>query len=210
MAKFFAPCGNLEILHAEVAPGIHFRIDIKMSRIGKKPISIPDKVEVTLNGRTVTVKGPTGTLTLDHHPGVSVRVDTAARQVIVERPDDARQSRALHGLTRALVNNMVQGIVTPFEKRLEVVGVGYQAQLQGKVLSLQVGFANTIKMPIPEGVTCELPSATLIVLKSSDKHKVGQFAANIRGVRPPEPYKGKGIRYQGEYIRRKAGKAFAK
>lgn len=181
-----------------------------MSRIGKKPVSIPDKVEVTLNGRTVTVKGPISTLTLEHHPGVSVKIDTEARQIVVERPDDSRQSRALHGLTRALLNNMVSGVVTPFEKRLEVVGVGYQAQLQGKTLSLQVGFANTIKLTVPDGVTCELPSPTLIILKSADKHIVGQFAANIRSVRPPEPYKGKGVRYQGEHIRRKAGKAFAK
>jgi len=181
-----------------------------MSRIGKKPVPISDKVEVSQKDRLITVKGPIGTLTLEHHPGVSVAVEGDPAQLVVSRPDDSRQSRALHGLTRSLLSNMVQGVVTPFEKRLEVVGVGYQASLQGKTLSLQVGFANTIKLEIPEGVICELPSATLIVLKSSDKHKVGQFAANIRRVRPPEPYKGKGIRYQGEHIRRKAGKAFAK
>lgn len=181
-----------------------------MSRIGKKPVPILDKVEVSLNGRQVTVKGPIGSLEFTHHPLMTVKVDADANQVVVERPDDSRQCRALHGLTRAIINNMVQGVVTPYEKRLEVVGVGYQAQMRGKELALQVGFANTITLPIPEGVTCELPSATLIVLKSSDKHKVGQFAANIRSVRPPEPYKGKGIRYAGEHIRRKAGKAFAK
>lgn len=181
-----------------------------MSRIGKKPISIPEKVEVTVQERLVTVKGPNGTLTIRHHPGVSVSVESDPAQVVVTRPDDARQSRALHGLTRSLVNNMVTGVVTLFEKRLEVVGVGYQATMQGKKLALQVGFANTITLSIPEGVICELPSATLVILKSPDKHAVGQFAANIRQVRPPEPYKGKGIRYQGEHIRRKAGKAFAK
>lgn len=181
-----------------------------MSRIGKKPVPVSDKVEVTLNGRQISVKGPAGTLSFEHHPGVSVAYNKDEKQLVVSRPDDSRQSRALHGLTRALVNNMVQGVVTPYEKRLEVVGVGYQASVQGKVISLQVGFANTIKLDIPEGVTCELPSPTLVILKSCDKHKVGQFAANIRSVRPPEPYKGKGIRYQGEYIRRKAGKAFAK
>jgi len=181
-----------------------------MSRIGNKPVPIPSNVEVTQSGRVVTVKGPAGTLKVEHHPGVSVSISKDPAQIEVQRPDDERQSRALHGLTRALLNNMVTGVVTPFERRLEVVGVGYQASMQGKFIALQVGFANTIKLPIPEGVTCELPSATLIILKSADKHAVGQFAANIRRVRPPEPYKGKGIRYQGEQIRRKAGKAFAK
>ncbi|TWT63081.1 50S ribosomal protein L6 [Rubinisphaera italica] len=181
-----------------------------MSRIGRKPVPIPANVEVSLSGRTLTVKGPVGTLTLEHHPGVSIEIGTDPAQIVVNRPDDARQSRALHGLTRSLVNNMALGVVTPFEKRLEVVGVGYQASMNGKELSLQVGFANTIKLKIPDGVTCELPSGTLIILKSADKHAVGQFAANIRQVRPPEPYKGKGVRYQGEQIRRKAGKAFAK
>ena len=181
-----------------------------MSRIGKKPISISEKVEVTVEGRLVTVKGPNGTLTIQHHPNVSVSVESDPAQVVVSRPDDARQSRALHGLTRSLINNMVQGVVTHYEKRLEVVGVGYQASKQGSTLSLQVGFANTITLTIPDNVSCDLPSATLLILKSADKHAVGQFAANIRHVRPPEPYKGKGIRYQGEYVRRKAGKAFAK
>lgn len=181
-----------------------------MSRIGRKPISVPANVEVAINGNQITVKGPSGTLTLDHHPGVDVVLEADSKQLVVTRPDDVRQSRALHGLTRSLVSNMVQGVVTPYEKRLEVVGVGYQASVQGRTISLQVGFANTIKLAIPDGVTCELPSATLIVVKGCDKHKVGQFAANIRAVRPPEPYKGKGVRYQGEHIRRKAGKAFAK
>ena len=181
-----------------------------MSRIGNKPISIPEKVEVTVKDGLVTVSGPNGTLSIQHHAGVTVSVESDPAQVVVTRPDDARQSRALHGLTRSLVNNMVVGVVTLYEKRLEVVGVGYQATMQGKKIALQVGFANTITLPIPDGVICELPSATLVILKSADKHAVGQFAANIRQVRPPEPYKGKGIRYQGEFIRRKAGKAFAK
>lgn len=181
-----------------------------MSRIGKKPIPVPDKVEIALNGRQVSVKGPNGSLSLEHHPGVSVALESDPSRLVVTRPDDARQSRALHGLTRTLLNNMVQGVVTPYEKRLEIVGVGYQASLQGKFLALQVGYANTIKVAIPDGVTCELPSATLVIVKGADKHNVGQFAANVRAVRPPEPYKGKGIRYQGEQVRRKAGKAFAK
>ena len=181
-----------------------------MSRIGKKPIPIVDQVEASVEGRLVTVKGPHGTLSMTHHPGVSVEVQSDPAQIVVTRPDDSRQSRALHGLTRSLINNMAIGVVTLYEKRLEVVGVGYQATMQGKNLALQVGFANTIILPIPDGVSCELPSGTLIILKSPDKHAVGQFAANIRQVRPPEPYKGKGVRYQGEHIRRKAGKAFAK
>jgi large subunit ribosomal protein L6 len=139
---------------------------------------------------------------------MQVAWDSSAREITVQRPDDLRQNRALHGLTRALIANMVQGVQTPFEKRLEIQGVGYQATLQGKTLALQVGYANTIKLPIPAGVTCEVPAPTQIVVKSADKHAVGQFAANIRRVRPPEPYKGKGIRYVGEMVRRKAGKAF--
>ena len=131
-----------------------------------------------------------------------------SRQVQVNRPNDQSQNRALHGLTRALIANMVQGVQEPFVRKLEIQGVGYQATLNGNNLSLQVGFANTVVLPVPDQVTCELPSTIQIILKSVDKQAVGQFAANIRRVRPPEPYKGKGIRYEGEQVRRKAGKAF--
>ena len=179
-----------------------------MSRIGKKPIPVADGIDVTLAQGAVKVKGANGELSHTWHPSMDVEWDADAREIRVSRPDDQRQNRALHGLTRALIANMVQGVQTPFEKRLEIQGVGYQATLQGKELALQVGFANTIKLPVPSGVTCELPAATQIVVKGADKHAVGQFAANIRQVRPPEPYKGKGIRYSDEVVRRKAGKAF--
>ncbi len=181
-----------------------------MSRIGKKPVAVPKNVDVTIKGSHIEVKGPQGTLKFDCHPNMKVSFDGDTREVTVERPNDTRDNRALHGLTRNLINNMVQGVVTLYEKRLEVVGVGYQATMKGKTISLQVGFANAIVLPVPENVSCECPSPTLVIVKSSDKQAVGQFAANIRRVRPPEPYKGKGIRYSGEKIRRKAGKAFAK
>lgn len=181
-----------------------------MSRIGKKPVVVPKGVEVTIKGHHIDVKGPQGTLGFDFHPNMKVSFDANTKEITVERPNDTRDNRALHGLTRNLINNMVTGVVTLYEKRLEVVGVGYQATMKGKTISLQVGFANAIVLPVPAGVSCECPSATLVVIKSADKQAVGQFAANIRKVRPPEPYKGKGIRYVGEKIRRKAGKAFAK
>lgn len=180
-----------------------------MSRIGKKPVAVPSGVDVKIGDAEITVKGKHGELTLPFHPAMQVVLDADAKELRVERPDDSRESRALHGLTRSLISNMVQGVQEPFTKRLEVVGVGYQASLAGSDLSLQVGFANTVKLSVPEGVICEVPAATSIVVKSVDKQKCGQFAANVRRVRPPEPYKGKGIRYQGEYIRRKSGKAFA-
>lgn len=179
-----------------------------MSKIGKKPVSVPDGVEVTLSGGTFKAKGPAGELSFEFHPAMKVEVDAGAKEVRVSRPDDERANRALHGLTRSLINNLVTGVKQPFEKRLEISGVGYNAQLAGKTLKLQVGFANTIELPVPDGVTCEVPQPTEVVVKGPDKQKVGQFAAEIRRVRPPEPYKLKGIKYQGEYVRRKAGKAF--
>lgn len=179
-----------------------------MSRIGKKPVPVADGVEITLNNGTISVKGKNGELSFDWHSNMKVIWDEQAREVRVERPDDQRQNRALHGLTRAIIANMVQGVQEVYERRLEIQGVGYQASLNGKELALQVGFANTIRLSVPEGVTCEVPAPTQIIVKSPDKHAVGQFAANIRRVRPPEPYKGKGIRYVGEQVRRKAGKAF--
>ncbi|MFK7778627.1 MAG: 50S ribosomal protein L6 [Gimesia sp.] len=180
-----------------------------MSRIGKKPIPVPSGVEVKLGSTTFSVKGKHGELSFNPHPTMKVEFDSETNILTVVRPNDDRQSRALHGLTRALIANMVQGVETPFEKKLEIQGVGYQATLNGQNISLQVGFANTIVLEIPKGVTCVLPSSTNITLTGADKQAVGQIAAVIRGVRPPEPYKGKGIRYEGEYVRRKAGKAFA-
>jgi large subunit ribosomal protein L6 len=180
-----------------------------MSRIGKHPIPVAGGVDVTVKDGEVRVKGPQGELTMRPHPDVGVAFDSAARQISVSRSDDQPQSRALHGLTRALVANMVEGVQKPYEKQLEIQGVGYQASISGQTLNLQVGYANTIKLSIPKIVKVELPSPTQINLKSIDKHAVGQFAANIRSVRPVEPYKGKGIRYVGEQVKRKAGKAFA-
>lgn len=180
-----------------------------MSRIGRKPVEIPAGVDVTVDGGSITIKGPNDELSWEFHPNMSVAYDDAARQVVVTRPNDHRQNRALHGLTRSLINNMVVGVVTYFEKRLEIIGVGYNAIIENNILHLSVGYANTVRLPIPAGVICETTDPTHITLKSADKRAVGQFAANIRRVRPPEPYKGKGIRYLNEQIRRKAGKAFA-
>lgn len=179
-----------------------------MSRIGKKPIPVPNTVTVTIDGQNVGVKGPKGEMSWAFPSGITVDMDSEANQVVVGRKGDSGQDRAYHGLTRALINNMVTGVVTPFEKRLEIQGVGYQATLSNDVLALQVGFSHSVDLNVPADVNCRLQSPTLIVLDSCDRHAVGQFAANIRAVRPPEPYKGKGIRYHGEYVRRKAGKAF--
>lgn len=178
-----------------------------MSRIGKKPVPVPASVTVKVEGAKVTVKGKNGELALGVHDRVSVRFDESNRQLLVERPDDSREARALHGLTRALLNNMVVGVEKHWEKKLEIQGVGYQASLANKVLTLQVGFANAIKLPVPANVVCEVPDNTHIVVKSLDRQACGQFAAEIRSVRPPEPYKGKGIRYSDERVRRKEGKA---
>jgi large subunit ribosomal protein L6 len=181
-----------------------------MSRIGKKPVPVPDAVAVTLEGDVVKVKGPKGELTFTRPAGIVVEFDKNAKEVRVNRPDDSRQSRALHGMTRAMINNMVNGVQKPFEKKLEIQGVGYNAALAGPNLKLQVGYANTILLPVPKSVTCTLADPTHITVSGADRHAVGQFAADIRRVRPPEPYKGKGIRYEGEAVRRKAGKAAAK
>jgi large subunit ribosomal protein L6 len=180
-----------------------------MSRIGKQPIPVPDGVTVTVSGRTVAVEGPKGKLQVAHRPEVAVTYDESSRQIVVTRCDDQRQSRALHGLTRALVANMVTGVTKGFERTLEVVGVGYTARLQGRELGLTVGYADTRVLPLPEGVTVEVPSPTRIIVRGADKQAVGDFAARVRAVRKPEPYQGKGIRYAGEVVRRKAGKAFA-
>ena len=179
-----------------------------MSKIGKKPVPVPSDVTVTLQNGTINTKGPVGELSFEFHPNMQVEFDSDAKEIRVARPNDERLNKALHGLTRSLINNMVTGVKEPFVKRLEITGVGYNAQIAGKEIKLQVGFANTIVLPIPEGVTCEVPQPTEVIVKGADKQKVGQFAAEIRHVRPPEPYKLKGIKYQGEYVRRKAGKAF--
>lgn len=176
-----------------------------MSRIGKKPVAIPTGVEVTLKGREITVKGPRGTLTQSFRPEMTLSVENG--EVVVKRADDGKLCRSLHGLTRSLIHNMILGVTEGFKKELEVSGVGYRAAKQGKDLVMNLGFSHQVVVPEPEGITIEVPSANLIVVHGADKQKVGQFAAEIREKRPPEPYKGKGIHYVGEHIRRKEGKA---
>jgi large subunit ribosomal protein L6 len=178
-----------------------------MSRIGKLPVAIPGGVKVSIADRLVKVEGPKGKLEFTHHPGVTVASD--GKQVTVTRPNDERLSRALHGLTRALVNNMVVGVTTGYTKKLKVEGVGFQAAAKGKGVELTVGFANRIVHEPPPGVTVAVPDPTTIVVSGADKQIVGQFAAEIRASRKPEPYKGKGIRYENEVVRRKEGKSFA-
>ena len=180
-----------------------------MSRVGKKPIRVPAGTEVAISGRSIRVTGSQGELSLDWHPSMTVEYDGEAQAIQVTRPDDRRQHRALHGLTRSLINNMVIGVNQRFEKRLEIQGVGYQALFDDGSLVLHVGFANSVRLEVPDGVICELPDNTHIVVQSCDKQAAGQFAAEIRAVRPPEPYKGKGIRYADEHVRRKQGKTFA-
>ena len=176
-----------------------------MSRIGLKPIAIPAGVDFSINGNTVTVKGPNGTLTLDKHPNISVSVEGS--EINVARPNDNKDNRALHGLTRSLIANMVEGVTNGFKKVLEVNGVGYRVQLQGSNLVMNLGYSHQVIMTPPEGVKIECPSATQILISGADKQAVGQFAAQVREKRPPEPYKGKGIKYAEEHIRRKEGKA---
>ena len=177
-----------------------------MSRVGKSPIAIPSGVDVAVAGNEVTVKGPKGTLARRLPAEITVRQDGA--QLLVERPDDERHHRALHGLTRSLVNNMVVGVTEGFSKDLEIVGVGYRATAQSpNRLELALGFSHPVSIEAPEGVTFEVPQPTRITVRGIDKEIVGQVAANIRKVRKPEPYKGKGVRYAGEYVQRKAGKA---
>jgi large subunit ribosomal protein L6 len=178
-----------------------------MSRIGKQPVVIPTGVKVQVAGGKVKVEGPKGKLELEPHPAMKIESDGKA--VKVTRPDDERLSRALHGLTRSLINNMVVGVTTGYEKRLKVEGIGYQAKIDKKAVVLMVGYSNPIVMAPPEGVTVECPDVNTIVIKGADKQKVGQFAAEVRAARKPEPYKGKGIMYEGEKIRRKEGKSFA-
>jgi large subunit ribosomal protein L6 len=180
-----------------------------MSRIGKQPVAVPAGVKVQVEDGKVRVEGPKGKLELAYHPNMKVQHDEGAKALRVSRPDDERLNRALHGLTRSLIANMVEGVTKGFEKRLKIEGIGYQARMEKKALVLTVGYANAVQMPPPEGIAVELPDPTTIVIRGADKQKVGQYAAEVRRVRPPEPYKGKGIRYEKEQVRRKEGKSFA-
>ena len=179
-----------------------------MSRIGRAPITVPAGVEVKVDGQHVAVKGPKGALEMNVAPTMKVEVEAGV--IHVSRPNDAKENRSLHGLTRTLVNNMVVGVSEGFSKTLEVNGVGYRAAKEGKNLVLNVGYSHQVIMPETEGIQIEVPNPNQIIVKGIDKQKVGQFAAEVRGKRPPEPYKGKGIKYDYEVIRRKEGKTGAK
>jgi len=178
-----------------------------MSRIGKQPIGIPDGVTVEVANGEVQAKGPKGTLRCAVPEGIVAKVEDG--KLVFERPDDSKTARALHGLARALGNNMVVGVSTGFSKRLEIEGVGYRADVKGKVLSLLLGFSHPIALDIPEGLEVSVDGNTRLQIAGADKQAVGQFAADVRSLRPPEPYKGKGVRYDNEHIRRKVGKAGA-
>lgn len=176
-----------------------------MSRIGKKPITVPAGVDVKIDGSTVTVKGPKGTLTNTFNSEIMIKQEGA--EIIVERPSEDKMHKSLHGLTRTLIHNMVEGVTNGFSKSLEIEGVGYRAAKQGKNLVMNLGYSHQVIVPEIDGITIDVPNATSIVVNGIDKQVVGQFAAEIREKRPPEPYKGKGIRYAGERIIRKEGKA---
>jgi large subunit ribosomal protein L6 len=178
-----------------------------MSRIGRKPVPVLDGVKVSVADRVVSVEGPKGKLSFEYRPEVTVEVEADGKTVNVSRSDDERQSRALHGLTRSIINNMVFGVKNGYEKKLEVIGVGYLCAIKGKVLQLRVGYANELQKQIPDGVEVTCPDQTHIVVRGCDKQKVGQFAAEVRALRKPEPYKGKGVRYQGEQVKLKPGKS---
>ncbi len=180
-----------------------------MSRIGKQPVAIPAGVKVKVADGKVYVEGSKGQkLEFPYHRLIEVEVDEAAKVIRVARPDDERFSRSLHGLTRSIIANMIEGVTKGYEKRLKIEGIGYQAAAKNKGVELTVGYANRVLMIPPPGVTVDVPDQTTIVIKGADKQKVGQFAAEVRHVRPPEPYKGKGIRYENEQVRRKEGKSF--
>ncbi len=176
-----------------------------MSRIGRKPINIPAGVTVSVDGSVVSVKGPKGSLKQKFHPNMTVTVEN--NEVHVARPNDEKENKSLHGLTRSLIHNMVLGVTQGFHKELEVNGVGYRAQKQGKNLVMNLGFSHQVTVPEVDGITIDCPTANKIVIFGPDKQQVGQFAAEVREKRPPEPYKGKGIRYVDEHVRRKEGKA---
>ena len=175
-----------------------------MSRIGKQPIPVPSGVEVKIDGSTVTVTGPKGTLTQTFQPAMAIALEDG--MLTVSRPNDERANRSLHGLTRTLLSNMVVGVSDGFHKNLEIVGVGYRAELKGSDIQLALGFSHTVLVKAESGITFEVPANTRITVRGIDKQRVGQVAAEIRGWRPPEPYKGKGVRYEGEHVRRKVGK----
>ena len=176
-----------------------------MSRIGKQPVTIPAGVEVKIDGHVVTVKGAKGELTREFHPMMTIAQE--GNEVLVTRPDDTREARSLHGLTRTLIHNMVIGVSEGYSKKLQLVGVGYRAALKGKNLEMQLGFSHPVVVEPPEGIEFEVPTQTEIIVKGISKEKVGQVAADVRKWRAPEPYKGKGIRYEGEHVRHKLGKA---
>ncbi len=176
-----------------------------MSRIGRKPIEIPAGVEVTVNGNVVTAKGPKGTLTSEFHKNMSITKE--GNEILVTRPDDTKENRSLHGLTRTLVANMVEGVHAGFSKKLEVNGVGYRVQKQGSNLVMNLGFSHQVTVSEVPGISIEVPDQNTIIISGPSKQQVGQFAAEVREKRPPEPYKGKGIKYADEHIRRKEGKA---
>jgi large subunit ribosomal protein L6 len=176
-----------------------------LSRVGRMPITIPEGIQVEKQGTTIVVKGKEGILKEKIHPEMNVVIEE--NSVRVERPSDNRFHRSLHGLTRSLINNMILGLTEGFEKRLEIIGVGYRAELKGKILTLQLGYSHTIYFIPPKEIVIQVPAPNQIVVKGSNKQVVGQVAAKIRSLRPPEPYKGKGVRYEGEYVKRKAGKA---
>jgi large subunit ribosomal protein L6 len=180
-----------------------------MSRIGKQPVAVPAGVKVRVADGKLFVEGPKGKLEFPYHRTMKVDFDESKKAVQVTRPDDERLSKALHGLTRSLVANMVEGVTKGFEKRLKIEGIGYQARMDKKAVVLTVGYANSIKLTPPDGVTVTVPDATTIVVTGADKQAVGQFAAEVRAARKPEPYKGKGVRYENEQVRRKEGKSFA-
>lgn len=179
-----------------------------MSRIGKQPVVIPAGVKVRVTDGKVFVEGPKGKLEMTYHTNMKVEHDEAGKAVKVTRPDDERLNRALHGLTRSLIANMVEGVTKGYEKRLAIEGVGYQARMDQKTIVLSVGYAEPVRLTPPAGVTVELSDPTNIIVRGADKQAVGQFAAEVRSSRPPEPYKGKGVRYQNEQVRRKEGKSF--
>lgn len=181
-----------------------------MSRIGKLPLPIPAGVKVAVSGSQVNVEGPLGKLAQEFHPLAKLTHDESGNRLIVERADESRLGRSIHGLTRALLKNMIDGVTKGYEKKLEIVGVGYLAAVQKDILQLRVGFANELQIPIPTELKVTCPDQTHIVIKGIDKQMVGQFAAEVRAKRKPEPYKGKGVRYEGEQVRRKAGKAVTK
>ncbi|MEZ5524912.1 MAG: 50S ribosomal protein L6 [Pseudomonadales bacterium] len=175
-----------------------------MSRVANNPVNLPSGVEITQSGQTLSVKGSKGSLSLDVHPAVEVKQEDGA--LVFAARESSKESRAMSGTTRALVNNMVVGVSAGWERKLELQGVGYRAKVSGNVVNLSLGFSHPVDYQLPEGITAESPSATEIILRGSDKQKIGQVAAEIRAFRPPEPYKGKGVRYADEYVRRKEAK----